>query len=281
MSYQSILVHVDDGESVVIRLGAAARLARGFDAELIGAYVVPTAAMTPSVSAVLPDSMVQQRLAKMGEAQDSAEALFRAAASRARVAAVEWRAPAGDAVETLIDHARCTDLVVIGQRDPADENAAFSDSLANALVLQCGRPVLIIPYAAAPSAIGTHVLLAWNSTRESARAIADAMPLLARAEKVILLSIDTDDDDNETPSQLTGQQRVMTWLRYHGIDAQPRHYDFSGADVGELILSEAADLGADLVVMGGYSHSRLQEMVLGGVTRRVLDAMTVPVLMSH
>lgn len=281
MSYQSILVHVDDGERVVVRLGAAARLARSFDAELVGAYVVSTAAMSPSMSAVLPDSLVQQRLAKTGEAQDAAEALFRAAASRARVAAAEWRAPAGDAIEALIDHARCTDLVVIGQRDPAEDNGEFAESLANAVVLQSGRPVLVIPYAAAPAAIGTTVLVAWNSTRESARAVADAMPLLARAEKVFLLSIDSSEEDNETPAHLTAQQRVTSWLRYHGIDAATRHYESIDADVGEFILSQSADLGADLIVMGAYSHSRLQERVLGGVTRRLLEAMTAPVLMSH
>ncbi len=281
MSYQSILVHVDDGEGVVVRLGAAARLARSFDAELIGAYVVPTAAMSPSVSAVLPETVVQQRLARTGEAQDAAEALFRAAASRARVAAAEWRAPAGDAIDTLTDHARCTDLVVIGQRDPADDNGEFAESLANAVVLQSGRPVLVIPYAAAPAAIGTTVLVAWNGTRESARAVADAMPLLARAEKVFLLSIETDADDDQTPAHLTAQQRVTAWLRYHGIDAVSRHYESVDDDVGELILSQAADVAADLIVMGAYSHSRLQEMVLGGVTRRLLEAMTVPVLMSH
>lgn len=281
MSYQSILVHVDDGERVVVRLGAAARLARSFDAELIGAYAVPTAALSPSVSAVLPDSMVQQRLAQTGEAQESAEALFRAAASRARVTAAEWRAPAGDAIDTLVDHARCTDLVIIGQRDPADENGDFSERLANALVLQSGRPVLAIPFAGAPTAIGTTVLVAWNGTRESARAVADAMPLLARAEHVVLLSIDTEDEDDETPSDTQRQQRVLAWLRYHGIEAASRHYRWADADTGELILSQAADAGADLIVMGAYSHSRLQEMVLGGVTRRLLEAMTVPVLMSH
>ncbi|HZQ60145.1 MAG TPA: universal stress protein [Casimicrobiaceae bacterium] len=281
MSYQSILVHVDDGERVVVRLGAAARLARSYDAELIGAYAVPTTAITPSVSAVLPDSVVEQRLARMGEAQDAAEALFRAAAARARVAAAEWRAPAGDAVDALVDHARCTDLVVIGQRDPDDDNSAFVESLANAVVLQSGRPVLVVPYTAAPGALGTSVLVAWNSTRESARAVADAMPLLARAEKVFVLSIDTDEEDDETPSHLNREQRLASWLRYHGIEAVPRHFEWRDVDVGELILSQSADVGADLIVMGAYSHSRLQEMVLGGVTRRVLEAMTVPVLMSH
>lgn len=279
MSYQSILVHVDDGERVVVRLGAAARLARSLDAELVGVYSVPTASLTPSVSAVLPDRMVEQRLQEMGEAQNAAEALFRAAAARARVGAVEWRAPAGDAIPMLIEHARCTDLVIIGQRDPDDDQASFAGDVANALVLQSGRPLLSIPYAVAPAAIGKTVLVTWNGSRESARAVADAMPLLARAEKVFLLSVATKSD--ETVAEEQSGQRVLAWLRRHGIEAIPRHYHIGGMDIGELILSQAADLSADLIVMGAYTHSRLQEIVLGGVTRQLLDSMTVPVLMSH
>jgi nucleotide-binding universal stress UspA family protein len=279
MSYQSILVHVDDGERVVVRLGAAARLARSFDAELIGAYVVPTVPLAPSVSAILPDSMVRERMREMGDAQSAAEALFRAAAARARVAAVEWRAPAGEAVATLVDHARCADLVIVGQRDPEDDQADFAGDVVNALVLQSGRPVLAIPYAGAPTTLGATVLVTWNGTRESARAVADAMPLLARAEKVYALTIF--DKGDRAVAEGHAEQRLATWLRYHGIDALPRHYHVPDIDIGELILSQTSDLGVDLVVMGGYSHSRLQQLVLGGVTRHVLDTMTVPVLMSH
>ena len=279
MSYQSMLVHVDDGERVVVRLGAAARLARSFDAELIGAYVVPTSPLTPSVSAVLPNSVVTERMREMGEAQGSAEALFRAAATRARVAAVEWRAPAGDPIETLVEHARCTDLVIIGQRDPEDSEADFAGSVAGALVMQSGRPVLALPYTGTPAAIGATVLVTWNGSRESARAVADAMPLLARAERVFLLTVDARPDD--TAAAALAEQRVLAWLKFHGVDATSRHYGLPEMDVGPLILSQASDLGADLIVMGAYSHSRLQEFVLGGVTRHVLECMTVPVLMSH
>lgn len=279
MSYQSMLVHVDDGERAVVRLGAAARLARSFEAELIGAYGVPTASLTPSVSAMLPDRIVAQRMQEMGEAQASAEALFRAAATRARVAAVEWRAPAGDAIPAIVEHARCTDLVIIGQRDPDDAQHGFSSDLANAMVLQSGRPVLSIPFAGAPTAIGKTVLVTWNGSRESARAVADAMPMLARAEKVFVLSIAVKND--ETAAERHADQRLLAWLRYHGIAAVPRRHLVPDADAGELVLSQAADVDADLLVMGAYSHSRVQEMVLGGVTRLVLDTMTVPVLMSH
>ncbi|MEP7208718.1 MAG: universal stress protein [Casimicrobiaceae bacterium] len=279
MSYQSMLVHVDDGERVVMRLGAAARLARSFDAELIGAYAISANPITPTVSAVLPDSIVAERMREMGEAQTSAEALFRAAAARARVTAAEWRAPAGEPIPALVAHARCTDLVILGQRDPEDGNGDFAADVANTVVLQSGRPVLMLPYAGSATAIGTTALVAWNGTRESARAVADAMPLLARAECVILLGIAKDDDDTATGSQ--PEQRVLAWLRFHGIEAIARHHRLAESDVAELIHREAGGSGADLIVMGAYSHSRLQELVLGGVTRRLLDTMTVPVLMSH
>ena len=140
MSYQSILVHVDDSERVVVRLGAAARLARSFDAELIGAYSVATPVVTPSMSAMMPNSVVHHRVQEMGDAQNAAEALFRAAAARARVGAAEWRAPAGDPIPALLEHARCTDLVVLGQRDPDDTSADFGADLANGVLLQSGRP---------------------------------------------------------------------------------------------------------------------------------------------
>ena len=279
MSYQSMLVHVDDGERVVVRLGAAARLARSFDADLIGAYAVSTPSITPSVSAVLPDSIVAQRMRDMGEAQALAEALFRAAAARARVTAAEWRAPAGEPVPALVGHARCTDLVILGQREPDDPNADFAGELANAVVLQSGRPVLVLPYAGSHGTIGTTALVTWNGSRESARAVADAMPLLARAERVFLLTIALDSDEFAPGGQ--AEHRVLSWLRFHGIEAAARHYGAPDIDVGELILSQAADLGANLIVMGAYSHSRLQELVLGGVTRKLLDTMTVPVLMAH
>ncbi|MEO5701925.1 MAG: universal stress protein [Casimicrobiaceae bacterium] len=279
MSYQSMLVHVDDGERVVMRLGAAARLARSFDAELIGAYAIAANPITPTVSAVLPDSIVTERMREMGEAQASAEALFRAAAARARVTAAEWRAPAGEPIPALVAHARCSDLVILGQRDPEDGNGDFAADVANTVVLQSGRPVLVLPCAGSATAIGTTALVAWNGTRESARAVADAMPLLARAERVILLSIAKDDDDNAMGSQ--PEQRVLAWLRFHGIEAIARHHRPAESDVSELIHREAGGSGADLIVMGAYSQSRLQERVLGGVTRRLLDTMTVPVLMSH
>ena len=261
------------------RVEAASRIALDFGARLIGVYLVPTPEMTPSLSALLPDSVVQQRLAETGEAQQLAEQRFRAAAAGTGLAAHDWRAPAGDPAPAIIAHARGADLVVIGQPDPADADAAFAAGLANAAILASGRPALVIPYVGIQGSFGRTALIALDRSRESARAVADALPLLARAEKVVVVSITAAAE--ETLGDTQARTQAVLHLRGHGIDAEVRHLDLPDISIGELLLSQAADLGADLIVMGAYGHARLQEFVLGGVTRTLLNAMTVPVLMSH
>ena len=279
ITYKTLLVHVDDSDRCMQRVEAASRIARQFDACLVGAYLVPTPEMTPTVSALLPDTIVQQRLADSGDAQQRAEANFRAVATGTGLAAIEWRAPAGDPAHAITAHARGADLAVIGQPDPAAADAPFVAGLANAAILGSGRPVLVIPYVGAPGSIGDTVLIALDRSRESARAVADALPLLARARKVIVLSITAAAE--ETLGDTQARTQVVSHLRGHGIDAEVHHLDLPDMAIGELLLSQAADFGADLIVMGAYGHARFQELVLGGVTRTMLEAMTVPVLMSH
>jgi len=240
---------------------------------------VPTAALTPSVSALLPDAFVQERLRESGEAQQAAEERFRASCAAAGVAACEWRAPAGNAAHALVLNSRGGDLAILGQPDPGTADFAFATTLANAAVLSSGRPVLVIPYVGAERAIGKTVMVALDDGRESARALADALPLLKKAAKVLLLSFA--DDDDATLDHAQTRSLATGFLAGHGIAAEVHHLDLPDIGIGEMLLSQAADLGVDLLVMGGYGHTRLHERVLGGVTRTMLQSMTVPVLMSH
>ena len=272
MDYRSILVHLDDND----RLGCvdmAAALAARHGAQLDGAYLVPTRELTPFTSAMLPDSVVENRLRDTGEAQMRAEARFRDAAARHAVANVTWSAPAGAAIDAAILHARYADLVVLPQPD-----AGFESDLVHAVLMQAGRPALIVPSIGAAT-VGQRVLVAWKESRESARALADALPLLARAEAVRVVSVSSlrDDEIRET----LADRDVAAWLARHGVDATVRHQVAEDVDAGHLLLSRAADFGADLIVMGAYSRPRLSEVVLGGVTRLMMQSMTVPVLMSH
>jgi nucleotide-binding universal stress UspA family protein len=175
-------------------------------------------------------------------------------------------------------HARYADLVVLGQVDP-DEPPYIGSHLPEEVVLASGRPLLVVPHAWAPGPLGERVLVAWDASREAARAVNDAMPILEQAASVLVVSI----NPKSTPlghGELPGAD-IALHLARHDIDVEVRSIEFDRMDVGEALLSLAADGARDLLVMGAYAHSRIRELVLGGATRTVLERMTLPVLMAH
>jgi len=279
MGYRSFIVQVDDNDQSDLRIKVAARLARLHDAELEGVYVTPAREMTPFTSAMLPDSVVAQRMRDTGEAQARAEQRFRTGAAAEKLADVSWSAPAGAALDAAIMHARRADIVVAGQPLPEGEHAGFAGDLLYALLMQAGRPLLVVPHTGDYPVVGQHVLIAWKESRESARAVSDALPLLKRAEKVVVMPVSSpgDSDSGKSPSGAG----IVAWLARHDVAAKLRAEVADDIDIGNLLLSRASDLGTDLLVMGAYSRARLAERVAGGVTRVILESMTVPVLMSH
>ena len=279
MSYRSLLVQVDDNSQSDRRISVAARLARLHDAELQGIYVTPAREMTPFTSAILPDSVVVQRLRDTGEAQARAEQRFRGGAAAEQLATITWSAPAGPALDAAVVHARRADIVVAGQPLPEGENAGFANDLLYALLMQAGRPLLVVPHAGDFPVVGQNVLVAWKETRESARAVSDALPLLKRADNVVVMPVSSPADRDSGEAQ--SGAGIVAWLAQHGIAAKVRNEVADDIDVGNLLLSRASDLATDLLVMGAYSRARLAERVAGGVTRVILESMTVPVLMSH
>ena len=146
-------------------------------------------------------------------------------------------------------------------------------------MLGCGRPVVIVPYSGRFDSIGKRALIAWTETRESVRAVGDAMPLLRGAEQVTVLRIGPAHEIGDDQSRLT--RNLVHHLQRHDIPAKTSYIASGQIGTSDLILSHAADIGCDLLVMGGYGHSRTRELVLGGVTHDVLQHMTMPVLMSH
>jgi nucleotide-binding universal stress UspA family protein len=279
MALKSLMVHVDDGAGSGRRIELAARLASRFGAGLIGVYLVPAGELTPSLAALLPAEAVKRRLAETGDAQHRAEALFRQVAAAGRVANVEWRAPSGFAMDAAVAHARCVDLAVIGQSDPDDGERGYAQRLAEHVLLGAACPAVFVPYADATADVGTRVLVAWDAGREAARAVRDALPILETAEKVVVVSLAREPADAE--AMTLAQPRLAAYLHAHGIVAEFKRFEGDGIEGGERLLSQAADLGSNLIVMGGYAHSRSRELILGGVTRTMFASMTVPVLMSH
>jgi nucleotide-binding universal stress UspA family protein len=197
----------------------------------------------------------------------------------------------GEPATMAVRAARLSDLVVVGQWNADDPGSTPAD-LSYRLLMGGGRPVLFAPHSGEFENCGTRVVISWNATRESARAVSDALPILTRAAFVEAIQFSSNGAANEDDERLGG---LSAYLAAHGISAgttrqvppnpsiserilSPTNVDASFA---EMLLSHAADLGADLVVMGGYGHSRGFELILGGMTRTFLASMPIPVLMSH
>jgi nucleotide-binding universal stress UspA family protein len=277
MSYKTILVHLDDRPRCVERLGVAFALAADFDAHLVGLYApgvprIPSYALAEAGPALR--ELVEKRRA---DAARQAERQFREAAARHGGARVEWRASEADAASAVRLSARYADLVVAGQPEAQDEGDLRG--LADELALAAGRPVLFVPYAGHFTAVGKRVMVAWDAGREAARAVSDALPFLQRAAAVEVVAFDPERarrNHGEAPGADIG-----LFLARHGVKVSVARQSGAGFDVGAQILSRAADASSDLIVMGAYGHARVRELVLGGVTRTLLEAMTVPVLMSH
>ncbi len=184
-----------------------------------------------------------------------------------------------DVTKQLIHAAQHMDLTIISQYHHKTAAGILPQDLAEQLVLQSGRPALIVPYAGDFKDVGKRVLVAWNTGRESVRAVNDAIPLIQDAKKVNVIAINPKQGKKrhgENPAADITQHLVR-----HGINAASEHLTTKDVDPANMLLSCAADESADLLVMGAYGHHRLQELILGGVTRAMLKNMAIPVLMSH
>jgi nucleotide-binding universal stress UspA family protein len=276
MPYKTILVHVDNGKRSAVRLDIACRLAKLSDAHLIGLHAL-TVVKLPSYAMVEGGVQVREFHERMlSDSAVAAEALFKQAVKAAGVEKVEWRKSRRDAVESVPIHGRYADVLVIGQPNETDASGVEPD-FAERLVLASGRPALVIPYAGDFPTVGTRVLVAWNASREATRALTDAIPILREAKQVDVIAFNPKDAPHgEVPGADIG-----LYLARHGIKVSVSQQTAEDVDVGNQLLSRAADLDSDLIVMGAYGQPRMKELILGGATRTLLNSMTVPVLMSH
>ncbi len=278
MTLRDILVHVDDTPHCTARLQLAAGLARTHAARLTALHVIDIQLpMIIANDAAGGGGMAVAQLMEQLQ-QQSLQAATRLRAAFEEMARREGLAAAWQQVEGLLPQqvgrqARCADLCVLGQASPEDAQPAASAIIAEAL-FQSGRPVLVIPYAGAPLTCGRRVLVGWNGSREATRAVHDALPLLVQAEAVTLLI--ADDGEEALPGT-----DIADHLARHGVTLTVRRQPAEGLDAGDLLLNVAAETSADLLVVGGYGHSRAREWIFGGVTRTLLRSMTLPVLLSH
>ena len=278
MPYKTILVHLNDKRRANAVLGPAIHLARRFNAHLIGMHAYASMPAPPLAMAygaqVLGSIMATERQ----EAELIAAAFAEATANQPFVA--EWRClkvPHVDLAGVVMDHGRSADLIVAGQTDPDWDLSPLMD-FPERLALESGRPVLVVPYAGRFGEVGRNVVVAWKAGRESARAVFDALPILQVAENVQILEIKERGDKADA---LAPDTTIAASLARHGIKPSVRTSVAADIGVGDDILSRLCDLNADLLVMGAYGHSRMRELVFGGVTRHIARHMTVPTLFSH
>lgn len=245
MSIKDILVHVDMSPAGETRVRFAAELAHQFGAYVTGVALEEAAACQEAFEAMLRTNDLQG----------------------------EWHTAIGSVAPYVTQRARTADLVILGQRAPEHPTEL---NAPEDVILACGRPVLVVPYAGRLDPIGRRVLIAWNASREATRAVHDALPLMSSSTAATVLTVRLDPSDD-----VELDRDLIPHLERHGIEARAEVSEYPKAETSEVVLSRAADFGADLIVMGAYGHSRLREMVLGGMTRDVLRHMSVPALMSH
>jgi len=273
---KSVLVHIDSSPQAADRLQAALQIAARHGAQVTALYAVTSAlarypvamAAGAGASAVMAD-FDEQRL-------DRAKAMFEKVTAGQKVA-VTWLRSDAAPISALVREAHYADLLVLGQRNTGvDADVDVPADFVSSVVIDSGRPTLVLPYIGASSPLARNVLVAWKETRESARAVAAALPLLQQAEKVRVACFDEASND-----QARDAAGIGAYLKRHGVTATVQHQPAPSHDLGEYLLSLAADAQSDLLVMGCYGHGRAREWVLGGVTRTVLQSMTLPVLMVH
>lgn len=283
--FKTVLVPVSDGDSAA-PLDTAFGLAAVFGAHVVGLHVRtdPTSAV-PLVGEGMSGGMVEEMMSlaerQAAERAAKARATFDAACARHDVPqataptpgpTAQWEDVTGREEEAVAWRGRLSDLVVMGR--PAEGLDTPSLLTLNAALMESGKPLLLAP-PAAPATIARHVAVAWNGSAEAGRAVAFALPLMQRAEAVTILTLT---EDTRTLSAPGGE--LAAFLSWHGITAQVQVVH-AGAHAGSVLLEQCAALGADLLVMGAYTHSRLRQLILGGVTRHILSHAQLPCLLCH
>ena len=278
---KSILVPTEHNASMQSALDTALLFARKFDSCIEGFPLRPAVA---DLVAMDPDSGLTMVAVKENDAEmvRHAEDMFRAFMDDHRIAPRSGDAPASLSWSWLADapsghdfvgsYGRVFDMIVLAR--PGDEWQSPSMVTLESALFESGRPVLIAP-PASPRSLGSNVLIAWNSSTEQARTMADAMPLLRLAERITICTV-----EGSTVAGPSGDEMARS-LRTNGIAAETMTLKPNKRNAGEALLAKAEELGCDLIVKGAYTQSRLRQMIFGGTTRHILANARLPVLMAH
>ena len=273
MSYRSILVQIDIDGATEPRIRFAKEIARRFDAALIGYCAAqPHPAVAPMDGAIVAGELIRRETEEIQARLDEIARVF------AEMAGIDssFRGMVGDPTRSLTELARLADLIVTGPRDEHQGRAGYRAVDLGALILSAGRPVLVTTRNQA-ALKGDRLLVAWKDTREARRAVVDSLPFLKTAHEVNVVTVEEDDRAHARESLAD----VVAFLAAHGVKARSECLMPADEEFGDTLSTAAFEMGADLVVSGGYGHSRLREWAFGGVTRRLIEASSTNRLFSN
>jgi len=280
MGISTILVSLNETGRVDTLLKVTANLAAKYDAHVIGLYVIPAAYVYPGVSIHVTADMIDVGQKFFCDRAKKTEEKFNECMRKQGLKG-EWRNIEGKShliSSTVVDHGRQADLVVISQVEQAAATGTDVE-FAEKVIMDVGRPVLMVPKCGNFEGRMDSVVIGWNATRESARAAFDAIPIFEDGATAHIIWVDSELNQGTT-NMLPGTELATTLAR-HNIEAISEPVTAPDLEPADVLLNRVSDVGADMLVMGAYGHSRLREFIFGGATRKILDQMTVPVLMSH
>ncbi len=279
MSYKTILVHLDKKSIAEHRTRIAANLAITENACLVGAAMIGISTQTFHQAHIdEKDPVLASHLQFLHDRAGRFVQEFETEVKRMGVSSYEGRIVDGEANQGISLLSRVVDLVVIGRTNLEEKSPIVAPDFPEYVMMNAGRPVLIIPPSYERDIVGERVMICWNASRESIRAVADAIPILKRAKlvQIVMYNVENEPDVN---AELAGSD-IALFLARHGINVEVLPPQ-KNKHIGSALLELAKSQSTDLLVMGGYGHTRFREFLLGGVTRTVLGDSDIPVLMSH
>ena len=280
MTYKTVLVHLDQAPRCDVRIQLAAQISQSFGSHLIGAAMTGISRHIFNRGELdLTDPVFSHHRDHLRQHARDVLKHFEQVVASVGVDSLEPRLVDDDAAGGMVLQSRYADLTVLGQFDSAATIPGVMSNLPELVVLGSGRPVLIVPHSGQPAYPLQRLMVAWDGSLSASRAITLALPLLLRANTVDVVVMQTADKNDDAHGDQAGADLAL-FLARHKIKVNLVERQIKGGH-GEALLSIAADLATHLIVMGGYGHTRVRELVLGGVTRTLLQSMTVPVLMAH
>ncbi len=274
MAIRNILFHAFEGDAGKAVEDVAYDLAAQHGASLTALSIIDNTPIPAYVMPYVPANLAETYVDEARTTSQTVEERVRAREKSTGIE-TEWRAREGDIRAVFSQHAHYTDLCVLAQGAGHDVPVGPALNLPGDLVLSAGRPILVVPWKGVPGSIGSRIMIAWNGSKEAARAVHDALPLLETADAVKVLTVGPEQTGHIPGAEIAGH------LARHGVRVEADHAIERDMSTSESLAAEAADFAADVMVCGAWGHSRVLETVLGGVTRDLLHEVPVPLLLSH